>query len=316
MDKSAPFYVAGHLGLIGSAFIRRLHAEGHSNLITASRKELDLTKAGEVDAFFDKNRPQYVVICAARVGGIMANSTYPADFIRENLALQMNLIEAAERTKAERVIYFGSSCMYPKECPQPMSEDALFSGKPEITSLPYAVAKMAGQTMCLAFNKQYQSQRFLPLIPNNVYGPGDDFDEKSSHVLSALMVRIHKAKEANLPSVVLWGSGTPRRELIYVDDVVDACYYLLSNPKPGLDLPLNIGTGVDISIRELAGVIADVVGYQGNFELDRSKPDGAPRKLLDSSRLFSLGWQPRITIRDGVALMYDWYRSHLASSGV
>jgi GDP-L-fucose synthase len=312
MDKSASFFVAGHRGLIGSAFVRRLRTEGHSNLLTATRDELDLTRPARVSEFFDKYRPRYVALCAARVGGIMANSAYPADFIRENLAIQMNVIEAAERTESERVIYFGSSCMYPRECPQPMSEEALLTGKPEPTSLPYAIAKLAGLEMCLAFNKQYKSSRFLPVIPNNVYGPGDDFDETSSHVLSALMVRIHKAKEEGLPKVVLWGSGTPRRELIYVDDVVDACYFLLSKESGQLTLPLNVGTGVDVSIRELAEVIADVVGYKGTFELDLSKPDGAPRKLLDSSRLLSSGWHPKVKIRDGVALMYDWYRNNIA----
>jgi GDP-L-fucose synthase len=311
MDKSAPFYVAGHRGLIGSAFVRRLRAEGHTNILLATRDELDLTQTAPVKQFFEKHRPHYVALCAARVGGIMANSTYPADFIRDNLAIQMNVIEAAERTTAKRVLFFGSSCMYPRECAQPMSEDILLSGKPEPTSLPYAIAKMSGLTMCLSYNKQYQSSRFLPVIPNNVFGPGDNFDEKSSHVLSALMVRIHNAKENSLPSVGLWGSGTPRREMIYVDDVVDACYFLLQEERQDLSLPLNMGTGVDISIKELAETIADVVGYRGSFELDLSKPDGAPRKLLDSSRLFSTGWRPRYTIRDGLRLTYDWYRSHV-----
>lgn len=312
MKHDASIYVAGHAGLIGSAVVRRLKRDGYRAPITRPRSQLDLQDARTVAEFFEELRPEYVVLAAGRVGGIVENQTFPADFMDENIAIQLNVLKAARKTGVRKLIFFGSSCMYPRECPQPMAEEALLSGKPEPTSLPYAISKLAGTYMCLAYNKQDRDTRFIPVIPNSAYGPHDNFDPKSGHVLSALMARFHQAKVNGAESVTLWGSGSPRREFIHADDIADACLHLLAQDDIAVDLPLNIGVGVDVSIKELAELIAGVVGYKGRLEWDLTKPDGAPRKLLDSARIQSLGWAPKVRLAEGLAATYRWYVDHVA----
>tara|TARA_B100000686_G_scaffold353924_1_gene461576 strand:+ start:4227 stop:5174 length:948 start_codon:yes stop_codon:yes gene_type:complete len=307
MKKDAKIFVAGHAGLIGSAMIRRLEREGYSHLITQQRSQLDLQDAIRVAKFFEKARPEYVVLAAGRVGGIIENQTYPADFMDENIAIQINVLKAARKVDVAKLILLGSSCMYPKECPQPMAENILLSGRLEPTSLPYAISKLAGIYMCLAYNKQYGDKRFIPVIPNSAYGPNDNFNPKSGHVLSALLSRFHEAKVNGADSVTLWGSGSPRREFVHVDDIAGACMYLLQQDVAELEFPLNIGVGDDVSIKELAEMIAIVVGYNGRCEWDLTKPDGAPRKLLDSSRLKSFGWKPKVLLTEGLSSTYEWY---------
>lgn len=307
MNKADKIYVAGHTGLIGSAVVRRLQGGGFANLLLAGHAELDLTHAESVDRFFDEHAPEYVVLAAGRVGGIVENQTYPADFMNTNLAIQLNVLKAAHRSGVHKLILFASSCMYPRECPQPMAETALLSGYPEPTSLAYAVSKLAGMQMCLAYNRQYGEQRFIPVIPNSAFGPNDNFDPKSGHVLSSLIRRFHVARQSGAQSITLWGSGTPRREFIHSDDIADACVALLGGDTTKLALPLNLGTGRDFSIRELAATIARVVGYSGAIEWDTDKPDGAPRKLLDSSRLRDFGWQPSVDFEKGLKDTYQWY---------
>ena len=314
MRKDARIYVAGHAGLIGSALCRRLAREGCGDVLTRTRAELDLRDSTAVEDFFRVHRPEYVLLAAGRVGGIVENQTYPADFMDENIAIQLNVLRAARQVEVRRLILFGSSCMYPRECPQPMAEDVLLSARPEPTSLPYAIAKLAGTYMCLAYNKQYGENRYIPVIPNSAYGPHDNFDPKSGHVLSSLMARFHEARTRAAAAVTLWGSGSPRREFVHADDIADACVHLLDYDVSTLQLPLNIGVGSDLSIRELAGKIASVVGYQGRLEWDSDKPDGAPRKLLDSSRLRAAGWSPRIGIDEGLRDTYAWYVSNAAGA--
>jgi GDP-L-fucose synthase len=306
-------YIAGHAGLIGSAVVRRLERDGYRGLITRGRSQLDLQDGGRVVEFFNEVHPEYVVLAAGRVGGIIENQTFPADFMDENIAIQLNVLRAARKVGVRRLILFGSSCMYPRECSQPMAEDTLLSGKPEPTSLPYAISKLAGTYMCLAYNKQDQDARFIPVIPNSAYGPHDNFDPKSGHVLSALMSRFHQAKMSGAESVTMWGSGSPRREFIHADDVADACVHLLRQDNAALELPLNIGVGVDVSIKELAELIAGVVGYKGRLEWDLAKPDGAPHKLLDSARIQSLGWKPNVRLAEGLASTYQWYMANARS---
>jgi GDP-L-fucose synthase len=306
MKRDSRFFLAGHEGLIGSAVMRRLKKEGVGSLHTRSRTELDLRIRSNVDAFFDEIRPEYVILAAGKVGGILQNRDFPADFLSDNLAIQLNVLSAAHRTGVKKLIFFGSSCMYPRECTQPMAESILFSGKPEPTSLSYAIAKMAGVQMCLAYNQQFGEKKFLPLIPNSVYGPNDDFDPKSSHVLAALLVRFLEAKKQSLESVTLWGSGAPRREFVHADDVADVCVRVLNEDVSSLEFPLNIGVGSDISIRQLGETIADLVGYQGRIEWDISKPDGAPRKLLDSTRIRNFGWTHQVELRDGLKRTLEW----------
>jgi GDP-L-fucose synthase len=310
MDRTASIYVAGHTGLIGSAMVRRLRHEGFENLLLVEHADLDLTDTLAVDGFFARTVPRYVVLAAGRVGGIVENSTYPADFMEANLAIQLNVMRAAHRMGAEKLIFFASSCMYPRECGQPMAETALLSGQPEPTSMAYAVAKLAGLQLCLAYNRQYGQQRFIPLIPNSVYGPNDEFDPDAGHVLSALTRRFHEAKRLGAACVTLWGSGAPRREFVHSDDVASAASMLLRADTAAGQLPLNVGSGTDLSIRELAQKVAHVVGYEGDIAWDRSKPDGAPRKLLDSTRIRSLGWQPQIDFDAGLANTYRWYVEH------
>ena len=311
MNKSSRIYIAGHTGLIGSAFLRRFKDEGFTDIIAATHGELDLTDEAGVNLFFEATRPEYVVLAAGRVGGIIENQTYPVDFINTNLAIQLNVLRAAHSEGVKKLILFASSCMYPRQCPQPMSESALFSGHLEPTSLAYALAKLAGMQMCLAYNQQYYSQdedrSFIPVIPNSAFGPNDNFNPESGHVLSALIRRFHEAKEARTPSLKLWGSGNVRREFIHADDIADACLMLLEKDTSQLQLPLNLGTGKDFSIRELAETIAEIVGYTGKLAWDRSKPEGTPRKLLDSSRLLAFGWQPKVNFKDGLKSTYQWY---------
>lgn len=315
MNKTDKIFVAGHTGLIGSAMVRRLKKEGFGNLLLVSHVELELTDPMAVDRFFDSRSPEYVVLAAGKVGGIIENKTYPADFLNTNLAIQLNVLKAAHRTGVRKLLLFASSCMYPRECPQPMAETALLSGHPEPTSLAYAISKLAGMQMCLAYNQQYGEQRFLPVIPNSAFGPNDDFDPKSGHVLSSLIRRFHEARETGAKSITLWGSGTPRREFIHTDDIADACLALLAGDTSALELPLNLGAGKDYSIRELAEAIARVIGYSGVIEWDTSKPDGAPRKLLDSSRLRAFGWKPAVNFEEGLKDTYQWYLDNELSTG-
>lgn len=310
MNKTDKIFIAGHTGLMGSAIVRRLQSEGFGNVLLVNHADLELTDASLVDRFFDKHLPEYVVLAAGRVGGITENMTYSADFIEGNIAIQLNVLRASRNVGVRKLILFGSSCMYPRECPQPMAEDALLSGKPEPTSLSYAMAKLAGTYMCLAYNQQDHDTRFIPVIPTSAYGPHDNFDPKSSHVLSALIARFHQAKVSGAESVAVWGTGLPRREFIHADDIADACVYLLKQNDAKIEFPLNIGVGSDVSIRDLAELIAGVVGYKGRLEWDLTKPDGAPRKLLDSARLQSLGWTPKVGLAAGLASTYQWYVAH------
>lgn len=314
MNKADKIFVAGHTGLIGSALVRRLQRAGFGNLLLANHADLELEDAVAVGRFFDQHSPEYVVLAAGRVGGIIENQTYPADFMNANLAIQLNVLKAAHRSGVRKLILFASSCMYPRECPQPMAETALLSGCPEPTSLAYAISKLAGMQMCLAYNQQYGEQRFIPVIPNSAFGPNDNFDPKSGHVLSSLIRRFHEARQTGAQSLTLWGSGTPRREFIHADDIADACIALLTGDTSTITLPLNMGTGRDFSIRELAEIIARVIGYSGEIKWDTSKPDGAPRKLLDSSRLRAFGWQPAVDFEAGIKSTYQWYLDHVISS--
>jgi len=313
MDKPSRIYVAGHTGLIGSAVKRALDRDVFADVITSSHRDLELTNALAVDRFFNNIKPEYVVLAAGRVGGIIENQSYPADFMNTNLAIQLNVLRAAHRTGVRKLVLFASSCMYPRECPQPMPETALFSGYPEPTSLAYAVSMFAGMQMCLAYNQQYGKKCFIPVIPNSAFGPNDNFDPKSGHVLPALISRFHEAKSTGTPSVTLWGSGNPRREFIHADDIADACLALLKGDTSQLQFPLNLGTGKDFSIRELAEAIACVVGYTGKLEWDMSQPDGAPRKLLDSSRLLAFGWRPNVDFMAGLKSTYQWYLDSMST---
>jgi len=315
MNRSARIFVAGHLGLVGSALVRRLATAGYENLITRSRKELDLTNQAGVAGFFHKEKPEYVFLAAAQVGGILANATCPADFIRENLLIQTNVIQHSFANGARQLLFLGSSCIYPRDCPQPIREEYFMTGPLEKTNSAYAVAKIAGVEMCHAYNRQHAT-KYLCAMPTNLYGPGDNFDLQTSHVLPAMIRKFHDAKTSGGP-VVLWGSGSPRREFLHVDDLADACLHLMSLPSERLatifsqDAPplVNIGCGEDLTIRNLATLVAKAVGYDGEVSWDRSKPDGTPRKLLDTSRLNGLGWKPRIALRAGIRDAYRWFQS-------
>ena len=310
MDKSSRIYVAGHRGLVGSAILRRLQAEGFTDLVLRSHGELDLIDAPKVDDFFRSERPSHVFMAAARVGGIVANNSFGADFLRENLQVQINVIDAAYRYGAQKLLFLGSSCIYPKFAPQPIREDSLLTGPLEPTNEPYAIAKIAGIAMCQAYRRQYGFDA-ISLMPTNLYGPNDNFDLTSSHVLPALMRKIHEAKLADAPSVTVWGSGTPRREFLHVDDMADACVFLMKGYSSG-DI-VNVGLGDDISIADLSRLIGEIVGYKGQLVFDTSKPDGTPRKLLDVSRLTAAGWTARTSLRDGIAATYRWYLDHVAA---
>lgn len=315
MNKSARIFIAGHTGLIGSALMRRLTADGFSNLITASHDSLELTNFSAVDDFFQKNLPDYVVLAAGKVGGIVENQTYPAKFIIQNLAIQHSVMCAADKFRVRKLIFFASSCVYPRICSQPMTEDSLLTGVPEGTSMAYAVSKLAGLQSCLAFNQERGQKCFIPLIPNSAYGPNDNFDPTSGHVLSALIRRFHEAKIQSLPEVTLWGSGNPRREFVHADDIASACLLLLTESVGSLEFPLNLGSGYDLAIKELAELTSAVVGYNGRVNWDSSKPDGAPRKLLDSTRMFDFGWSPKVSLQDGLKDTYRWFKENIGQKG-
>jgi len=314
MEKDAKIYVAGHKGLVGSAIVRKLSSEGYSDLITRSHKELDLTRQADVEAFFRSERPEYVFLAAARVGGILANNTYPAEFIYENLMIQANVIHESYRARVKKLLFLGSSCIYPRDCPQPMREEYLLSGKLEPTNESYAIAKIAGIKMCQSYNRQYRT-KFVSVMPTNLYGPGDNFDLQTSHALPALIRKFHEAKGSDERQVTsdksrgvvsIWGTGKPRREFLYVDDLADACLFIMNNYDEGEII--NIGVGKDISIGELAELIKDIVGFEGSIRYDPSKPDGTPRKLLDVSKLESLGWRSKTSLREGIEKTYEWYK--------
>jgi GDP-L-fucose synthase len=318
VDKSAKIYIAGHRGLAGSAFVRRLARGGYNNLVVRTHAELDLTDAHATAAFFAAEKPDYVLLAAAKVGGILANDTYPADFIRENLAIQTNVIHQAYLHGARRLLFLGSSCIYPRDCAQPMREDSLLTGPLEPTNRAYALAKIAGVEMCWSYNRQYGT-RFVAAMPTNLYGPGDNYNLETSHVLPALVRKMHEAKVAGRTEMEIWGSGKPLREFMHSDDMADACVHLLELPEAQfarltaskVDAPLlNVGTGIDQTILELAEMIRKTVGFDGKFVFDASKPDGTPRKLLDVSRLHATGWRPHFTLETGLA---DAYRDFLAN---
>ena len=306
MNPDARVFIAGDAGLIGSAMKRRLQREGHRQLLTRSRSQLDLQDGARVTEFFRETRPDYVVLAAGRVGGIIENQTVPADFMDANLSIQLNVLKAAREIGASKVILFGSSCMYPRETAQPMNEAALLTGKPEPSSLPYAISKLAGTYSCLAYNAQLGQKKFLPVIPNSAYGPNDNFDPLSGHVLGALISRFHQAKLTGAETVTLWGTGSPRREFVHADDIAGACLQLERDVSQ-LEFPVNIGVDSDMSIRELAAAVADVVEFAGRVDWDETKPDGAPRKLLDSSRMKAFGWAPQVSFRQGLSETYAWY---------
>ena len=308
MDTSARIFVAGHDSLIGAAMVRRLKQDGYKNIITA---QLDLADAAATDAFFKKEQPKHVIDAAGLTGGIVENQRKPVDFLHINASIALNLLRAAHQHKTKKLIYFGSSCMYPAACPQPMKEEQLLTGKPDASSLSTALARLSGIQLCLSYNKQHGTQ-FIPVIPNNTYGPQDDFSLATGHVLAALIHRFHEAKKQKAPAVELWGSGTPQREFIHADDIASACLMLLKMSFDKLELPINLGTGEDHSIRDLAKMIAEITGYAGEIKWDTQKPDGVPRKLLDSSRIRSLGWTPIIPLEKGIRDTYDWYQENAA----
>jgi GDP-L-fucose synthase len=310
IEKSAKIYVAGHRGLAGSALVRRLRAAGYGNLVLRTHAELELADAGAVRKFFETERPQHVVLAAAKVGGILANDTMPAEFIHENLAIQTHVIHESWRAGVKRLLFLGSSCIYPRDCPQPMKEEYLLTGPLEPTNRPYALAKIAGIEMCSAYNRQYGTQ-FLAVMPSNLYGPGDGYDLRTSHVLPALIRKAHEAKQRGDEALVVWGTGKPRREFLYSDDMADACVALLrledlkfNAAMAGYPPLVNIGAGTDVTIRGLAELVSTAVGFKGTLRFDTSKPDGTPRKLLDVSRMRRQGWSPRIGLDEGVALAY------------
>jgi GDP-L-fucose synthase len=331
MDKNAKIYVAGHLGLVGSAIVRRLRGEGYTNLLLRSIDELDLCDQAAVARIFDEERPDYVFLAAAKVGGIVANNSYPAEFIFDNLMIQNNVIHNAWRSGVKRLLFLGSSCIYPKLAPQPLKEEYLLTGPLEPTNEPYAIAKIAGITMCRAYNRQYGT-KFLAAMPTNLYGPHDNFSLETSHVLPALIRKFHEAKigtrdsglgtretgeDGTREKVVIWGTGTPYREFLHVDDLADATLFLMNLPdgvfhdllfpSPGPPALINIGTGEEVTIRDLALLVRETVGFPGELIFDTSKPDGTPRKLMDSSLVHSLGWKHRICLRDGLKSAYEWY---------
>jgi GDP-L-fucose synthase len=306
MEKESRIYIAGHRGLVGSSLHRRLEGQGYGNFILPTRQELDLEIQADVERFFAREKPEYVFLAAAKVGGIYANSTYPADFIYNNLLIEVNVINAAWRHGAKKLLFLGSSCIYPKHAPQPMKEESLLAGPLEPTNEPYAVAKIAGIKICESYNRQYGTD-FISVMPTNLYGPKDNYDPMNSHVLPALIRRFHEAREEGLPAVEAWGTGSPKREFMYSDDMADACIFLMKNYSGSAIV--NIGTGEDITIRELSEMVAEAVGYRGEIRWDTSKPDGSPRKLLDVSRLHGLGWKHSTPLKEGIRLAYEDFLS-------
>ncbi len=316
-STDSSIFVAGHLGLVGSALVRALEKHGYKNLKTRSHKELDLCNQQKVEEFFSTEKPEVVLLAAAKVGGIQANNIYPADFIINNLQIQANVIDAAHRHGVKQLIFMGSSCIYPRDCPQPMREEYLFSGSLESTNRPYAVAKLSGVEMCWAYNRQYGTQ-YLAVLPTNTYGINDNYHPENSHVLPALIRKCHEAKLRGDAEVVVWGTGAPKREFIYADDLAEACVFLLSSndamaelTKPEILPAINIGCGEDLTIRELVELVAKTVGFEGEIVFDSSKPDGTPRKLLDIGRMKNLGWKPQIPLQEGIKLAYQDYLKKL-----
>ena len=309
MNINDKIYIPGHRGMAGSAIHRNLESKGYNNLITRTHSELDLTNQQAVNNFFETERPEYIFLAAAKVGGILANSTYPAEFIYVNLMIEANVIHAAYTTGVKKLLFLGSSCIYPGLAPQPLKEEYLLTGELEVTNEAYAVAKIAGIRMCKHYNQQYGTN-FISVMPTNLYGPGDNYDLETSHVMAALIRKFHEAKLNNAPQVVVWGTGAPRREFLYVDDMADACVYLMENYDAGdIGEFVNIGLSKDVTIRELAELIGEIVGYSGEIMYDITKPDGTPQKLLDINRLHGLGWEARISLRDGIKQAYEWYIS-------
>jgi GDP-L-fucose synthase len=302
LDRDAPIYVAGHRGMVGSALVRALQALGHRRIVVRTRDELDLCDAAAVDAFLAEQRPSYIFIAAAKVGGIVANQTQPAEFLQQNLQIASNLIGGAHRAGVQRLMYFASNCIYPRDCVQPMPESALLSGALEPTNEAYAIAKIAGLKLCEAYQRQH-GRDYIAVMPASLYGPNDNYTPGHSHVLPALLKRAHEARERGDAELVVWGSGTPRREFLYVDDLAQACVGLATMGYAGV--PINIGSGSDMSIRELAEAVVETVGFKGQLAFDASKPDGMPRKLLDSTRIRSLGWRPTVDLREGLRRAYD-----------
>jgi GDP-L-fucose synthase len=312
LDRNARIYVAGHGGLVGSAIVRRLRAEGYRNLLTATRQQLDLRDQAAVTYWFRANQPEYVFLVAGTVGGILANSTRPAEFLYDNMMIHATVVHASHLYGVRRLLYLGSSCIYPRQAPQPMTEEYLLTGQLEPTNEPYAVAKIAGIKLCQAYRKQYGCD-FISAMPTNLYGPYDNFDLTSSHVLPALMRKFHDAKMAGQPEVVIWGTGAPRREFLHVDDLADACLFLMERYDAAEHI--NVGTGTDLSIRALAEMVRDIVHPGARLVFDTSKPDGAPRKLLNVERLHTLGWQHRIELSEGIASTYEWFLETAAAGG-
>ena len=307
MEKNSRIYVAGHNGLVGSALVRSLHRMGYKNIIGKTHKELDLTNQAAVEKFFAEENIEYVFLAAAKVGGIGANNDYPADFIMDNLLIECNVIKSAFNHKVKKLLFLGSSCIYPKLCPQPIKEEYLLTGPLEPTNEAYALAKISGLKMCQYFNKKYGAN-FISAMPTNLYGPNDKFDSNHSHVVPAIITKMKTAKKLNKPTVELWGTGTPLREFLFVDDMADACLFLMENYESNEHL--NIGTGKDISIQDLAELIKRIIGYQGDIMFDKSKPDGTPKKLLDISKIEKLGWKAKISLEEGLKLTYDYYMKH------
>ena len=310
MKKNSKIYIAGHKGLVGSALLRELHKSGYENLVFKTHKELDLTRQEQVEEWFENERPDYVFLAAAKVGGILANNTYPAEFIYSNMIIETNIIHTSYLFNVKKLLFLGSSCIYPRLCPQPMKEEYLLSGSLEPTNEAYAIAKIAGIIMCRSYNRQYDC-RFISVMPTNLYGPGDNFDLNTSHVLPALIRKFHEAKINGMKEVEIWGTGTPKREFLHVDDLAGACIFLMN----GYDESeiINIGTGQDLSINELAGIVAEVVGFKGRLRFNSSRPDGTPVKRLNVSKLNALGWKANIPLKQGIQETYKWYAENVAN---
>jgi len=310
MNKDSKIYLAGHTGLVGSAIYRKLKNEGYTNIVTRTHKELDLTNQQQTQECFQKEKPEYVFLAAAKVGGIKANDTYPADFAYTNIMIESNVIKASYDYGVKKLLFLGSSCIYPKLCPQPIKEDYLLTGPLETTNEAYAIAKIAGLKMCQYFNKQYGTN-FISVMPTNLYGPNDNFDLETSHALAAILRKFHEAKINNKPYVEVWGTGDPRREFLHVDDLADAVLHLMNNYDG--NEPINIGTGEDLTIKELAQLVKEVVGYEGEIRFDTTKPDGTPRKLLDVTRLHNTGWRHKIELKEGLERTYQWFKENWGS---
>jgi GDP-L-fucose synthase len=314
LNQKSKIFVAGHRGLLGSAIIQKLKEKGYENIVTAPRQEVNYFDARQLNTFIENSRPEYIFLAAGKTGGIQANKNYPADFAYENLTIQNNFFHLANKFKVKSLVFYGSSCVYPKQSPQPMTESSLFQGSLEITSLPYATAKIAGIVSCQAYNQQYPETKMICLLPNSLYGPCDNFDLENSHVLSAMIRKIHDAKKSNSGRLELWGTGSPRREFLFSSDAAEASIFAVLNMNRLENSHYNIGTGQDISISELSQIICKIVDYKGEIYFDSTKPDGAPRKLLDSSRFFQLGWKPDMQLEKGIQLTYEWFRKNSISA--